>query len=121
MTKIGRNQPCPRGSGKKYKKCCWASDEQQRLAAMETICPHCGYVHADEEVDDWDDDFESPPFPDVFAQAQPDPEELYDSFLDFHDDLARGGDLAACLDWIERIRQRHPAAFAAEAPWYCRD
>jgi hypothetical protein len=22
MTKIGRNQPCPCGSGKKYKKCC---------------------------------------------------------------------------------------------------
>ena len=23
-TKIGRNQPCPCGSGKKHKKCCWA-------------------------------------------------------------------------------------------------
>ncbi|EMS77447.1 SEC-C metal-binding domain-containing protein [Desulfotignum phosphitoxidans] len=22
MTKIGRNQPCPCGSGEKYKKCC---------------------------------------------------------------------------------------------------
>ena len=21
--KVGRNQPCPCGSGKKYKKCCW--------------------------------------------------------------------------------------------------
>lgn len=24
--KIGRNAPCPCGSGKKYKKCCWAGD-----------------------------------------------------------------------------------------------
>ncbi|MBA2482805.1 MAG: SEC-C domain-containing protein [Planctomycetes bacterium] len=24
--KIGRNDPCPCGSGKKYKKCCWKSD-----------------------------------------------------------------------------------------------
>lgn len=23
-TKIGRNEPCPCGSGRKYKKCCWA-------------------------------------------------------------------------------------------------
>jgi uncharacterized protein YecA (UPF0149 family) len=24
--KVGRNQPCPCGSGKKYKKCCWDTD-----------------------------------------------------------------------------------------------
>jgi len=29
--KIGRNDPCPCGSGKKYKKCCWASDEAARV------------------------------------------------------------------------------------------
>jgi hypothetical protein len=33
MTKIGRNDPCPCGSGKKYKKCCSAKDEQAALAA----------------------------------------------------------------------------------------
>ena len=26
MVKIGRNQPCPCGSGAKYKKCCWSKD-----------------------------------------------------------------------------------------------
>ena len=31
MSKIGRNDPCPCGSGKKYKKCCLAKDEQQQL------------------------------------------------------------------------------------------
>jgi hypothetical protein len=25
--KIGRNDPCPCGSGKKYKKCCFEKDE----------------------------------------------------------------------------------------------
>jgi uncharacterized protein YecA (UPF0149 family) len=25
--KVGRNDPCPCGSGKKYKKCCLARDE----------------------------------------------------------------------------------------------
>lgn len=25
--KVGRNDPCPCGSGKKYKKCCWSKDQ----------------------------------------------------------------------------------------------
>jgi tetratricopeptide (TPR) repeat protein len=33
MTKVGRNQPCPCGSGKKYKQCCLAVDDTARLAA----------------------------------------------------------------------------------------
>lgn len=28
MSKIGRNEPCPCGSGKKYKKCCMDKPEQ---------------------------------------------------------------------------------------------
>lgn len=27
MAKVGRNQPCPCGSGKKYKRCCWDKDQ----------------------------------------------------------------------------------------------
>jgi tetratricopeptide (TPR) repeat protein len=33
MAKIGRNDPCPCGSSKKYKKCCMASDEAAARAA----------------------------------------------------------------------------------------
>jgi tetratricopeptide (TPR) repeat protein len=33
MAKIGRNDLCPRNSGKKYKKCCLASDEAAARAA----------------------------------------------------------------------------------------
>jgi tetratricopeptide (TPR) repeat protein len=33
MAKIGRNDPCPCGSGKKYKQCCLAKDEAAALAA----------------------------------------------------------------------------------------
>ena len=33
MAKIGRNDPCACGSGKKYKKCCLASDEAAARAA----------------------------------------------------------------------------------------
>jgi Tfp pilus assembly protein PilF len=33
MAKIGRNDPCACGSGKKYKKCCMATDEAAARAA----------------------------------------------------------------------------------------
>jgi hypothetical protein len=36
MAKIGRNDPCHCGSGKKYKKCHERADEQQRLDESET-------------------------------------------------------------------------------------
>jgi len=34
MPKIGRNDPCPCGSGKKYKHCCRAKDEAAEHAAF---------------------------------------------------------------------------------------
>lgn len=42
MSKVGRNEPCPCGSGKKYKKCCEARDqelshEQPRRAEAERL------------------------------------------------------------------------------------
>jgi hypothetical protein len=33
MTKTGRNDPCPCGSGKKYKRCCQEKDEAEKSAA----------------------------------------------------------------------------------------
>ena len=35
MATVGRNQPCPCGSGKKYKQCCLSRDEAAALAARE--------------------------------------------------------------------------------------
>lgn len=31
--KVGRNEPCPCGSGKKYKKCCWRKDQRTTVNA----------------------------------------------------------------------------------------
>ena len=36
MAKIGRNQPCPCGSGKKHKHCCLYAAEPQQPAAAQT-------------------------------------------------------------------------------------
>ena len=35
MATIGRNDPCPCGSGKKYKKCCEAKEQAAEFAALE--------------------------------------------------------------------------------------
>jgi tetratricopeptide (TPR) repeat protein len=39
MAKIGRNDPCACGSGKKYKKCCMAGDEAAARAARPAAAP----------------------------------------------------------------------------------
>jgi tetratricopeptide (TPR) repeat protein len=39
MAKIGRNDPCACGSGKKYKKCCMARDEAATRAARPATVP----------------------------------------------------------------------------------
>jgi tetratricopeptide (TPR) repeat protein len=48
MAKIGRNQPCPCGSGKKYKRCCWERDRAARADSMAAISPlDYGFAHTD--------------------------------------------------------------------------
>lgn len=37
MAKIGRNDVCPCGSGKKYKRCCLAKDEEAERAARAAV------------------------------------------------------------------------------------
>jgi hypothetical protein len=54
--KIGRNAPCPCGSGKKYKKCCLERDEQ---AARERASAQTAELDEDDEtggLDDMEDD-----------------------------------------------------------------
>ncbi|MGC9519216.1 MAG: SEC-C metal-binding domain-containing protein [Desulfuromonadaceae bacterium] len=35
MAATGRNEPCPCGSGKKYKKCCLDKDQMEQRAQRE--------------------------------------------------------------------------------------
>jgi len=50
MAKIGRNEPCPCGSGSKYKRCCLGAPVAMELASTnaqaptephEELCPGC--------------------------------------------------------------------------------
>lgn len=37
MQKVGRNDPCPCESGKKYKKCCLPKDQEQKAVDEENM------------------------------------------------------------------------------------
>lgn len=53
ILKTGRNDPCPCGSGKKYKKCCMEKDEEaERLALLELQKAKAAEETAAAEADD---------------------------------------------------------------------
>ncbi|MBI3618623.1 SEC-C domain-containing protein, partial [Candidatus Peregrinibacteria bacterium] len=72
--KVGRNEPCPCGSRKKYKKCCLPRDEEKEREELRTQefqrwggqyqeegedacgCPTCGAVHHDHDSDGEEND-----------------------------------------------------------------
>jgi tetratricopeptide (TPR) repeat protein len=50
LSKVGRNDPCPCGSGKKYKKCCMAKDEERSREALSGVGEEIPPVPSDERV-----------------------------------------------------------------------
>ena len=50
MTKIGRNQPCPCGSSKKYKRCCWYPDRAAHVRTTPAVSSH-GHHFVESELD----------------------------------------------------------------------
>jgi SEC-C motif len=77
MSRVGRNEPCPCGSGKKFKKCCelsagtvsgyTSSDRQVALAALEELVSGPGWerLEAEAEGEFWGElDPEQPAFDD---------------------------------------------------------
>ena len=56
MDKVGRNDPCPCGSGKKYKRCCLAKDEAQASVRATEYEARPKAVLPDWSSGDWSDD-----------------------------------------------------------------
>lgn len=58
MSKIGRNDPCPCGSGKKYKKCCMEKDKAQRRyndAKQNLLSKLVDFFHEDRFIEQADE------------------------------------------------------------------
>ncbi len=50
MSKPGRNDPCPCGSGQKYKRCCLPKDQQAESAALKAAAAQAAEAAAHEHV-----------------------------------------------------------------------
>ena len=51
MAKIGRNAPCPCGSGKKYKKCCLRKHEEETRKALKAASEEYTSAESENELD----------------------------------------------------------------------
>jgi len=104
MAKIGRNQPCPCGSGKKYKHCCLSKDQDSRAAAAR---------HAEQNIPS-----PAPPGYGLFL-GEDDLDQLSNRVVDLIDDGRLEEAEAACqelkeqypevIDWIQRTAMLHEA------------
>jgi tetratricopeptide (TPR) repeat protein len=91
MPKVGRNEPCPCGSGKKYKRCCLGKDQAFELEALAAARQAS---HDDERYDELAaasnavlDLVDAGRFNDAEAAAH----NLLERFPDVHDGYARLG------------------------------
>ena len=137
MAKTGRNEPCPCGSGKKYKRCCWERDRSTPLTTPLATSHHSGLfaLQHGELFDDMELDRLSNSVVDLVNEGRLDEadavcEQLRTEYPEVHDWLmrkamvceARGEtDLAIeycqrTIDWMDA----HPEDFDPESrePFY---
>ena len=88
MATIGRNQPCPCGSGKKYKKCCLPADEAKQTA-LRTAAGPPAVVLEDDGLDDLSNSVVDLARAGRFDEALAASKRLLDEFPDVVDGLER--------------------------------
>ena len=129
MAKIGRNQPCPCGSGKKYKRCCWHRDRAARVTVTPAVSPH-GYHLAETGLDRLSNSVVDLVEEGRLDEADAACERLRTEFPEVHDWLMRKamicearGETARAIEYCERTiawMDAHPEDFEAESrtPFY---
>lgn len=130
MAKIGRNDPCPCGSGKKYKRCCLAKvekAERQALAAV-TLDPHTNHLGFCEDCYDELAAASNAVLDLVDAglldEAEQAARELLERFPDVHDGYARlglvyevRGDNRQAVEYYRKVitfAREHPGLYDRE-------
>lgn len=104
MTKLGRNDRCPCGSGKKYKACCLRAHESVEMARL--AVDHAAREQHAAALDDWFFD------PDLFADAA---EMAVDAATTKLGELIDAGRLDAAEALARDFRAEHPDE---PAGWY---
>ena len=105
-TGVGRNAPCPCGSGKKYKKCCMAKDEEASPRGPVDPLAHEGHAH--ERVGTLM----------VPADLSPEEAEAYVERLDRWSNAAEDALERGRLDEVERLSARLIAEYPDQIDGY---
>ena len=129
MPKIGRNQPCPCGSGKKYKHCCWHRDRTARVPTTPAVSQH-GYHLAETELDRLSNSVVGFVEEGRLDEADAACEQLRNRYPEVHDWLMRKamirearGETTRAIEYCERTiawMDAHPEDFdpKSRAPFY---
>ena len=128
MAKISRNQPCPCGSGRKYKRCCWHRDRAAHVPATPAASPAAspsGYRWAETELDRLSNSVVTLVDEGRLDEADAACEELRTRFPEVHDWLMRKamvcearGDAELAIEYCERTiawMDAHPEDFDPES------
>ena len=114
MAKVGRNQPCPCGSGKKYKRCCWEKDQSAWVDVVHEM-PAFDALYGIDDVDDLELDRLSNNVVDLvnaglLDEADAACEELRTTYPEVHDWLMRKamicearGEYEQAMDYCRRV------------------
>lgn len=131
-TKIGRNDPCPCGSGNKYKRCCLELDEKAERDARAAVAAALAAEQAeDDEFAEWSDklDDDSNVVIDLIEageldQAEQAAHQLIANYPEVHDGYDRLGMVyearkepkkaADCYRKVIDFMQAHPTDYDAE-------
>ncbi len=104
MSKVGRNDPCPCGSGKKYKQCCMnkTTPGVQEKAQPLTVAQMTDMVYRYVRAERWD---EAQPLVEKLLKLSPGDAGL----LYYRGAICRGlGQYSEAVDWLERSVKREP-------------
>ncbi len=131
-TKTGRNDPCPCGSGKKYKRCCLEQDQQDQRDAETALAAALAEQQAeDDDFAEWSDELDTASNAvvdlieaDKLDQAEQAAHELIANYPEVHDGYDRLGMVyeargepkkaADCYRKVIEFMQAHPTDYDAE-------
>lgn len=108
MSKPGRNDPCPCGSGKKYKRCCLPRDEgrQSDLRALEHLFEEEGY---EEQI---------AAFQRALEKDLLDADLAFDLLGQIESVASSEGAHHRIIEVLEDVRRRAPHLYEANRQWY---